>query len=712
MLYIFYSPLTNHYFHSFTLHSQLYVYFAAMKFFQRKKIGFFIACILLLQIHVLAQRTRTNTQVELEGATGTTSTTTYDSQGRPIPNRRTGGKDSLQKRDKYADSITITYLYYDSSTSRNLDSSLNDFGTRFAQPYNYINLGNYGSAARSLFFNPLMKAGWDAGFHQFDLYAFTVENSRFFQTTRPFTQLAYVLGSKSEQTINLLHTQNKKSNFNFAFEYRFINAPGSYKSQNNNHNNIRFNAAFTTNNRKYGAILIVVSNKHVASENGGLQNVTLLDSLSFSNPFQLETRLGAAGAFSQNPFNTNISTGNRYKNSSFLFRHYYDLGKVDSFFNKEDSVYNKVFYSRVRLQHTLNMSTYNYEFNDNNVNIDQYKKYFGVTLFNNNSIQMLNKWNVLTNEFSAITFPDKNNQAQFLKLGAALQNIKGTLGTIETKDYNVFATAEYRNRTRNKIWDIEATGSLYLNGLNSGDYQALVSLKRLLSKSVGFLELGFQNVNRTPSIIYNNNNSFWVTSTNVSKKENTVRLFAAYENPLKHFRLTGEYYLVNNYTYFDSFFAAKQEKNLFNVLHVGAEKQFKLSKKFNLYSEIHLQQATGDAPVNLPLILTRQRLAFEGNFFTNLFLSTGVELRYYTNYKPSGYSAFTGQFFYQNSYSVANRPEINAFMHFRIKTFKAFVRLENINTLIPGNGKYNFSSENYAGNAMWFRLGIWWDFIN
>jgi hypothetical protein len=131
-----------------------------------------------------------------------------------------------------------------------------------------------------------------------------------------------------------------------------------------------------------------------------------------------------------------------------------------------------------------------------------------------------------------------------------------------------------------------------------------------------------------------------------------------------------------------------------------------------LYSEIHLQQATGNAPVNLPLILTRQRLAFEGNFFTNLFLSTGLELRYYTNYKPSGYSAFTGQFFYQNNYSVANRPEINAFMHFRIKTFKAFVRLENINTLIPGNGKYNFSSENYAGNAMWFRLGIWWDFIN
>lgn len=661
-----------------------------------------------------AQRTVTREVEVINGGSSTSSnpSVTYDSQGRPVRNRSNGGKDSLQKRDQFADSITIFYKYFDSSASRTFDSSVNDFNKRFPKSSTYIDLGNFGTATHSLLFAPILKAGWDVGFHQYDFYNFTIENTRFFQTTRPYTELAYILGSKSEQTIHLLHTQNKKSNFNFAFEYQFINSPGSFKNQNNNHSNLRLNANYQTKNRKYNALFILVTNKNVSSESGGLRDPKLLDSLSFNNPYQLESRLGASGAFSQNPFNTNISTGNKYKNSTFLFRHSYDLGKVDSIMNHEDSTYNKIFYSRLRLQHTFSYSKYNYEFVDAYVDTANYRKYFGVKLLNNNSINMFNNWKLLSNDFSILTFPDKNNLSQFLKVGATVQNIKGTLGTIFTKDYNIFFNGEYRNRTKNKIWDLEATGAFYVNGLNAGDYQVYASIKRQLSKKVGFLQLTFQNVNRKPSTIFNQQNNFLVTSYDVSKKENTTCFSALYENPKQQFKLYGNYYLVTNYAYFDSFLVAKQDATLFNVLHVAAEKMVKLKKHWNWYVEINAQQSTANAPVNLPLLVTRNRLAFEGNFFTNLFLSTGLELRYYTNYKAAGYSPFTGQFYYQENYYVANRPEINAYLNFRIKSFKAFVRMENLNTLIPGNGKYNFTRENYAQNAMWTRLGIWWNFVN
>ncbi|MFY9465251.1 MAG: hypothetical protein WAP48_09170, partial [Sediminibacterium sp.] len=46
-------------------------------------------------------------------------------------------KDSLQKRDFLADSITIFYRYFDSTRNRTLDSSINDFTTRFPLPYSY-----------------------------------------------------------------------------------------------------------------------------------------------------------------------------------------------------------------------------------------------------------------------------------------------------------------------------------------------------------------------------------------------------------------------------------------------------------------------------------------------------------------------------------------------------------------------------------------------
>jgi len=673
-----------------------------------------LIALLLTQQSLFAQRTRTVTTTTTSTDGTTTGSIGYDSQGKPILNRKTG-KDSLQKRDRFADSLTIYYRYFDSSRIRYIDSSVSDFTTRFPQPYWYINLGNFGTASKSLLFSPIMKAGWDAGFHQYDIYSYTVESTKFYQTTRPYTELTYALASKAEQLINIAHTQNKKDNFNFGFDYRFINVPGSYKNQNNAHNNIRLNAAYQSLNRKYGAYLIFISNKHVSSENGGLVDKGKINDLALNDPFELETRLGVSGVISRNPFSTGITTGNEYKDNTILFRHFYDLGKRDSVVT--DSVTYKLFYPRLRLQHTLNISGYGFHFKDNNVDSTKYHDYFGLTFLsgtNNKFISLEDKWSTITNEFSVITFPDKNTQNQFLKVGAGLQSLKATLAAVTMRNYNIYLTGEYRNRTRNQIWDIEATGNLYLTSFNSGDYSAFISLKRLLTKKLGYLELGFQNVNRTPSFIYSPDNSFLVTTAQSLKKENTTRLFAKYENPKQHLLLTGEYFLVTNYTYFDNFFAVQQSSTLFNVLHISAEKKFKLTKRWNWYTEVHVQPTTGNPPVHMPFLLLRNRLAFEdnGKFFTNLFISTGVEIRYYTNYKADNYSPFTGQFFYQDTYTTSNRPDVNVFLHFRIKSFKAFVRYENLNTLLSGSGKYNFNLPNYANASGLFRFGVWWNFVN
>lgn len=625
-------------------------------------------------------------------------------------------KDSLQKRDFLADSITIFYRYFDSTRNRTLDSSINDFTTRFPLPYNYYHLGNYGTAANSFLFNPLMKAGFDAGFHQYDVYKFTVENTKFYQTTRPYTEFAYLLGSKAEQLVDVKHTQNRKTNFNFGVEYRFSNSPGMLKNQNASHNNFRFTSHYQTNNRKYEFFLIWLSNKASSSENGGLVDKSKLDSLALNDPYELETRMGRVGAAIRNPFNTGVTTGNIQKESVFLFRHHLDFGKKDSIVT--DSVTYKIFYPRFRVEHTFRFGSQSANFLDLNVDSVRYASYFNYTTPAGKGINFKDSWSTIQNEFSLITFPDKNNQSQFFKAGIALQNLKGTFDTIATTTFhNIFATGEYRNRTRNQVWDLEATGQLYLNGPNSGDYSALVSLKRLLGRKTGSLHLGFQNVNRSPSFLLNPLSSFPVSNKGAYNKENIIRLFADYENPGMHFKLSGEYFAVSNFMYFDSFFTARQEATLFNVLHIAAEKKFRLSKYWNWYAEVHIQQATGNPPVNLPVLLMRNRLAFEGNFYTNLFLSTGLEVRYNTGYKMNNYSPMTGQFFYQNSNTISNRPDIHAFLHFRIKSFKGFVRLENLNTLTAGNGSFGFTRRNFAANeypapTLWTRVGIWWNFVN
>ena len=103
--------------------------------------------------------------------------------------------------------------------------------------------------------------------------------------------------------------------------------------------------------------------------------------------------------------------------------------------------------------------------------------------------------------------------------------------------------------------------------------------------------------------------------------------------------------------------------------------------------------------LNIPPIYTRQSLAFEGDFFRNLNLSTGLEVRYHTPYKADNYSPVLGQFFYQDTVTIKNLPEINAFLHFRIRSFKGFVRAENLNSVEFRDG-FSFTNNSLAATGL------------
>jgi hypothetical protein len=116
-------------------------------------------------------------------------------------------------------------------------------------------------------------------------------------------------------------------------------------------------------------------------------------------------------------------------------------------------------------------------------------------------------------------------------------------------------------------------------------------------------------------------------------------------------------------------------------------------------------------------VLTRNQFGYDGNLgFKNLLASFGLELRYYTPYKADMYSPLLGQFFNQEQTTVKMEvPEVAAYLHFRIKTFTAYIRVENLNSLNPATGGFtnnNIVSPGYPYPGMLFRLGVYWSFIN
>lgn len=86
------------------------------------------------------------------------------------------------------------------------------------------------------------------------------------------------------------------------------------------------------------------------------------------------------------------------------------------------------------------------------------------------------------NDFSIYQFPDAKNLHQFIKAGLTIQNLAGEFSSSKGNFYNLFGHAEYRNKTKNQQWDMEANGKLYFTGLNSGDFEVSINLQRLLGK--------------------------------------------------------------------------------------------------------------------------------------------------------------------------------------------------------------------------------------
>jgi hypothetical protein len=631
-----------------------------------------------------------------------------------------GGKDSLEHRKD--DTISISYRFLDSSRLQKLDSEVYNFYLRYPLSPTYVDFGNIGTASHDLIFNPFMKPGWDGGWHAYDPYVFTVEGSRFYNTTKPYSELGYLLGNNAEQMINLQTTQNITRNWNAFFQYRLISSPGSFGNQNTSHNNYRFTSWYESNNKRYQAFLVLLGSKLQSAESGGIQDNADLDSNTYANRYTIPTNIGISQVYNPNPFGggSSIQTGTFYTTGTFMLRQQYDIiGIKDSVVT--DTTVIPLFYPKFRAEQTISYSTFHETFHDYVPNTDYYIKNLDF-ISTPDTLLLSDLWHNLTNDFSLYSFPDSKNPQQFLKAGISIQTMHGTYNQGQRSLYNLFAHGEYRNKTKNKKWDVEAFGNFYINGYNAGDYNVYLSLKRQISRNLGFLQVGFENVNRTLSTAWNKESSFGfgVPVNSFFGKENVVHLFGTIDQPKIQLTLTANYYLLTNYPYFDNYYLAKQETSPFNVLIVSADKRIAITRHLILRALAVLQKEAGNSPVNIPLFVTHGQIGYEGKLGQrNLNIAFGLEFRYFSPYKADAYSPVIGQFFTQNQTTIAEQlPDINAYLNFRIRSFVCYFRTENLNTaqITPAYGfgftNNNFVAPSYPYAGLKIRLGIYWSFVN
>jgi hypothetical protein len=135
-------------------------------------------------------------------------------------------------------------------------------------------------------------------------------------------------------------------------------------------------------------------------------------------------------------------------------------------------------------------------------------------------------------------------------------------------------------------------GEFYAAGRDAGNYALQANLQTKLGQ-LGALELGFQNINRSPSYLYARKTAFPVIRTSSFNDENVTAINAGlFLNKLKA-RLTFSYFLQSNYTYFKDYRTVAQYAPLFNFVRAGISRETVLGKRWKWYLDLHVQTVAG-----------------------------------------------------------------------------------------------------------------------
>jgi hypothetical protein len=215
--------------------------------------------------------------------------------------------------------------------------------------------------------------------------------------------------------------------------------------------------------------------------------------------------------------------------------------------------------------------------------------------------------------------------------------------------------------------------------------------------------------NRTPDYFlehYYSNHYKWENSF---KKIYNLNIGANYDLPYRKLKLGANYSITNNYVFFNEQALPEQASSEFSVIQLFLRKDFKFGG-MNFQNSAMFQEASTNRYVQLPQMILKNSSFYEGVLSKVLFYQLGFDFRYETNYYADYYSPATGMFYLQQTEKIGNYPWIDAFVNFRLKRTRFYVKYTNMATMFM-NGGY-WTSPNYPAQVAAASFGLSWSFYD
>ncbi|MEA3504193.1 MAG: putative porin, partial [Bacteroidota bacterium] len=194
-------------------------------------------------------------------------------------------------------------------------------------------------------------------------------------------------------------------------------------------------------------------------------------------------------------------------------------------------------------------------------------------------------------------------------------------------------------------------------------------------------------ISRQPSWFYSqyySNNFVW---SNDFKKENIVKLSGNYSG--KSLSIGVNYFLMTNYTYFDTDTLPTQAGKSFSLIQAYIYNDFKFGN-FKISDRLYFQKTSTDKYLRLPELSGKIALSYSNAFFDKaLYTQLGIDIQYRSAYSADAYMPAIRSFYQQDDIEIGDFIYADVYASIKIKRTRIVVKYRHANQLISPYDYYD-----------------------
>lgn len=606
------------------------------------------------------------------------------------------GRDTLLRSDLYPKKNDTYRFNPFFGVAHPIDSGLADL-----EQYNliqrrgeeYFNTGNTGSPAYGLLFH-LPSGDWfHSGFRRFEPYAFRKDSLKYYTVKRPYTELSYTLGLRTEQIFNGKFAASIKQVFDFGVEFNRISSKGEYARQNTNDNGFHLYGIYRSRNGRWGIHQDLLYNSFRVAENGGLGLDLFSADTSLPGSLLAPVRLREAETRQREVFYRLLPS--------------FHLGKKVPVKEADTLEAKSVVIPEYSFRYRLEVGRERYDFQDYAPDSSYYLDFWQGADSARYSMQILRLRNGLEWQWSPARIRDKKVQWLNLMTEAGVMaeylRISQTGRVVNSVPVSVYGKLSGNPLSGSKIHYL-ALARLYLSGYNQADAEFRGEFG-LDAGRAGKIEASGSVLIRKPDWIFA---QFLTTTGGWDQEVKRQFMFeAAGRYTLEKYGLSAGFRIsgVKNMYYFDaSRRPVMDDQLLYLTAHVSHRYGI---RGFYIENELWYQRSFFSGAVRLPEWMSRHGIRYERRVFKKaLLLSIGSDLRYYSSVNGYGYFPLSGQFYAQDGLRMKFYPVWDVYLSMKIKSVRIFLKGYNLSQGFGQKGYYMSAlnpaqSRGFAGGVKW-----------